>query len=91
MGGGRGGGRFIGTIGAGGALSGGGILHAAANTGIVTAAGGGRRESIQALPKAPPPIPRDRPLTRFEELALKQKLSDRETLPQYYKVPVERA
>lgn len=85
MGGGGGGGRFSGTIGAGGALSG-GALYAAANTGIVTDAGGGRQESIQALPKAPPPIPNNRSLTRFEELVLKEKLSDRETLPQYYEV-----
>ena len=50
------------------------------------AAGGGRQESIQALPKAPPAIPNNQPLTRFEELAIKGKLADRETLPQYSKV-----
>ena len=96
MGGGGGGGRFTGTIGAGGGLStgtisassalSGGVLYAAANMGTMTDAGGGRQESTQALPKAPPAIPNNRPLTRFEELAIKDKLADRETLPQYFKV-----
>lgn len=92
MGGGGGLGLFKGTAGAidgtgkgAGALSG-GTLMAAANTSIATDAGGRRSESIQALPKAPPPIPDNRPLTRFEVLVLKEKLADRATLSQYHKV-----
>lgn len=87
MGGGGGLEFFAGTAGARGrarALSG-GTLYAAANTGIATDAGG-MQTFLQTLPKAPPPIPNNRPLTRFEELVLNEKLADRETLPQYHKV-----